>query len=79
MTTSESLRSECRARGIKCTMGNRRREGGWDMDPRVTTIWPDEDPAHSLTFEEDKDGALWCADNMDTEQAIAAALAGGDK
>ena len=48
-------------------------------EDRVTTIWPDEDPAHSLTFEEDKDGALWCADELEPLQALMAALVGGGK
>jgi hypothetical protein len=70
------LRSECKRRGIRYTKGLLLKGRRVDED-RFTTLWPDDDPAHTLTFEDDGE-TLACDDAMGVEQCIAAAMAGGE-
>ena len=75
---TDELRRLARERGLHHTRGYVLAGGRRTDGDVVTTLWPDPDDAWtSLTFEEDSTGALWCADDMDPAQAIAAALAGG--
>ena len=71
---SDRLREELARRGHVYTcglvMGGRRIN-----TDNVTTIWPvADDASRSLCIEEDEDGALWVADDVTVEQAIAAAM-----
>lgn len=64
--------------GLHCTRGYVLADGHRTDTDTVTTLWLDPDDAQtSLTFEEDSTGVLWCADDMDPAQAVAAVLAGG--
>ena len=71
---TEELRAECRRRGIRFTLGYTLSGGRRINEYNVTFIWVDDDPANTLSFEED-DGALFCADSMSVAQCIAAATA----
>ena len=75
MSKTQDLRDECKRRGIEYTcglvMGGRRVN-----TENVTTLWDGEHASKSLTFEEDGNGCLWCADEMSVGQCIGAYLAG---
>ena len=77
MSKTQELRDECEPRGIKYECGfyipgtNRRTNAD-----TVTTIWDGNNVEKSLTFEEDGNGCLWCADEMSVSQCIGAYLAG---
>ena len=77
MSKTQDLRDECKRRGIKFTCGYFIAGAGKRTDEdTVTTIWDGNDVEKSLTFEEDGNGCLWCADEMSVSQCIGAYLAG---
>ena len=81
MSTTDELRKRLIERGVSYKCGYSRADRRVDTH-KVTSIWPTDDPRDAITFEEDEDGALWCADSVSVDQAIAAALAqtdGGQK
>lgn len=71
-TITDRLRAGLNARGIKYTCGYEFRDGRRVDEGTVTTAWPDDmDAQHSVTFEEDKDGALWVANDVSVREALA--------
>lgn len=75
---TDELRRLAARQGLHYTRGYVLADGRRTDEDVVTTLWlyPDEAQT-SLTFEEDSTGALWCADDMEPAQAVAAVLAGG--
>ena len=74
---TDELRGICDMLGIRYTVGLQSEDGRRTDEDRVTTIWAREDDASSSTaFEEDEDGALWCADALSPVQAVSAAVGG---
>lgn len=72
---TERLRELALARGLEVRHGWSLPGGRRVDDDRVTTVYAvPGDPASSLTFEEDEDGNLWCADDMSPRQALGAVL-----
>ena len=79
MSKTKRLRAECKRRGIKYTCGlHVASRGELTNIETVTTIWDGEHVEKSLTFEEDGNGALWCADELSVSQCIGAYLAGAE-
>lgn len=77
MSKTQRLRDECERRGIEYTCGYFIAGAGKRTnEDTVTTIWDGEHVEKSLTFEEDGNGALWCADELSVSQCIGAYLAG---
>lgn len=71
---TKRLRATCEWIGIRYTKGLLL-EGKRVDEDRFTTLWPDDDPKHTLTFEE-VDGMLACDDAMEVDQCVAAAMVG---
>lgn len=72
-TKTERLRSLARAEGLTVRPGFVRMVDGRVERCDTETVTEVVGPCGSLTFEEDGDGALWCADELSVEQAVAAA------
>lgn len=80
MTLTDSLRDALEALGVKYTCGYTMKGGKAVNEDNVTCVWPDNDPRHTVTFEEE-DGygcepCLHVEDGITVTQAIAIALAG---
>jgi len=77
MSKTQELRAECKRRGIEYDVGLIDGSTGerYATD-RTTALWDGEHAEKSITFEEDGNGCLWCADEMSVSQCIGAYLAG---
>ena len=76
---TDRLREELARRGHVYTCGLVMGDHRVNVD-NVTTIWPvADDASRTLCIEEDEDGALWVADDVTVEQAIAAAMCDRDQ
>lgn len=72
-TKTERLRSLARAEGLAVHPGFVQEVDGRVIRTDTERVTELRGPSGSLTFEEDEYGALWCADELSVEQAVAAA------
>jgi hypothetical protein len=72
---TRALRAECDRRGIAYSKGYLLK-GRRINEDTVTTLWDGTDDDRGLSFEEDENGELYCADAMTIEECIGAYVAG---